>query len=71
LSEKNIITWSDYKREDKELTYGLLSQVSPDGKYAISTVKDRSVFVAVHDLTFSQLFFPVKGILAVYLKKPE
>ena len=49
-----------------ELTFGLLSQVSPDGKYAISTVKDRSVFVALDDLVFSQLFFPIKGILAVY-----
>jgi tetratricopeptide (TPR) repeat protein len=66
LENENIITWSDYKREDKELTFGLLSQVSPDGKYAISTVKDRSVFVAVDNLAFSQLFFPVKGILAVY-----
>ncbi len=66
LEKKNIITWSDYKKEDKELTFGLLSQVSPDGKYAISTVKDRSVFVAVNNLAFSQLFFPAKGILAFY-----
>ena len=66
LTKDNIITWSDYKREDKELTFGLLSQVSPDGKYAVSTVKDRSVFVPVDNLAFSQLFFPVKGILAVY-----
>jgi tetratricopeptide (TPR) repeat protein len=71
LEKKNIITWSDYKREDKELTFGLLSQVSPDGKYAISTVKDRSVFVAVDNLEFSQLFFPVKGILAVYDRDKE
>ena len=32
----------------------------------ISTVKDRSVFVATPDIQFSQLFFPIKGILAVY-----
>ncbi|MGD8782420.1 MAG: tetratricopeptide repeat protein [Ignavibacteria bacterium] len=71
LANENIITWSDYKREDKELTFGLLSQVSPDGKYAVSTVKDRSVFVAVDNLAFSQLFFPVKGILAVYSREDE
>ncbi|MGD0037401.1 MAG: tetratricopeptide repeat protein [Bacteroidota bacterium] len=69
LEKKNIMTWSDYKREDKEATYGLLSQVSPDGKYVVSTVKDRSVFVAVPNLNFSQLFFPVKGILAVYFRE--
>ncbi|MBN1780337.1 tetratricopeptide repeat protein [bacterium] len=71
LDHTNIITWSDYQREDKELTFGLLSQISPDGKYAISTVKDRSVFVAVDNLAFSQLFFPVKGILVVYDRDKE
>jgi len=71
LAKSKIITWSDYKREDGEMTYGLLSQVSPDGKYVVSTVKDRSVFVATPGLMFSQLFFPVKGILAVYSRETE
>ena len=66
LSEDNIITWSDYRRNDNVNTFGLLSQVSPDGRYVISTVKDRSVFVPKPDLYFSQLFFPIKGILAYY-----
>ena len=66
LEKKNILTWSDYQKEKEEPTYGLLSQVSPDGRFVVSTVKDRSVFVAVPNLEFSQLFFPVKGILAVY-----
>jgi tetratricopeptide (TPR) repeat protein len=61
-----IITWSDYKPEDNRGTLGLLSQVSPDGRYVISTVKDRSVFAAVDNLAFSQLFFPIQGILAYY-----
>jgi tetratricopeptide (TPR) repeat protein len=66
LDTSKIITWSDYRRQDGQATYGLLSQVSPDGRYVVSTVKDRSVFVPFPDLMFSQLFFPVKGILAVY-----
>ncbi len=61
-----IITWSDYRRDANEPTFGLLSQISPDGRYVVSTVKDRSVFVAKPDLEFSQLFFPIKGILVVY-----
>jgi len=32
----------------------------------ISTVKDRAVFVATPGIAFSQLFFPIKGILVVY-----
>jgi tetratricopeptide (TPR) repeat protein len=66
MSDEKIITWADYKREDGELTFGLLSRVSPTGRYVISTVKDRSVFVAIPDLMISQLFFPIKGILVVY-----
>ena len=66
LDDDKIITWADYKREDGELTFGLLSRVSPTGRYVVSTVKDRSVFVALPDLLISQLFFPIKGILVVY-----
>lgn len=66
ITFNKIITWMDYKREDKEYTFGLLSQISPDGKYALSTVKDRSIFVRVNDLYYSQLFFPIKGIIGIY-----
>jgi tetratricopeptide (TPR) repeat protein len=66
MNDEKIITWSDYRKDDGELTFGLLSQVSPDGRYVISTVKDRAVFVATPGIEFSQLFFPIKGILVVY-----
>jgi tetratricopeptide (TPR) repeat protein/Tol biopolymer transport system component len=66
LDQGNIITWSDYQRSESEVTFGLLSQVSPDGRFVVSTVKDESVFVPRPGLEFSQLFFPIKGILCVY-----
>ena len=66
LDRERILSWSDYRREDGQLTFGLLSQVSPDGRYVVSTVKDRSIFMAKDNLDFSQLFFPIKGILVVY-----
>jgi Flp pilus assembly protein TadD len=66
LVTSDIITWSDYKRDPDTPTFGLLSQVSPDGRFVVSTVKDRSVFVPRPNLEFSQLFFPIQGILAVY-----
>ncbi len=73
LDDESIITWADFNKEaqsvDKEgekKTFGLLSQVSPDGRYVISTVKDLSVFRPVDNLYFSQLFFPVKGILCIF-----
>jgi len=66
LDKNAVITWSDYRRDDGAGTFGLLSQVSPDGRFVVSTVKDQSVFVARPGLEFSQLFFPVKGILCIY-----
>jgi len=66
LAIDKIITWSDYKRQEGGQTFGLLSQISPNGKYVLSTVKDRSVFVPVDNLEYSQLFFPIRGILVVY-----
>lgn len=66
MDDEKIISWSDYEKDDGEATFGLLSQVSPDGRYVISTVKDRAVFVATPEIAFSQLFFPIKGILVVY-----
>jgi Tol biopolymer transport system component/Flp pilus assembly protein TadD len=71
LGKDTLISWSDYRREDKELTFGLLSQISPDGRYVISTVKDRSVFAPLDDLFYSQRFFPVAGILVVYDRRTK
>ncbi len=71
LDVEDIITWSDYKREDGELTFGLLSSISPEGRYALSTVKDRSIFVRVDSLAYSQLFFPIKGIIGIYDRKKD
>lgn len=72
LRDENIISWGDYKKEDQQRTFGLLSQVSPDGRYVVSMVKDLSVFLAIDDsLAFSQLFFPIQGILVVYDRETE
>ena len=66
LAVSDIIAWDDFRKEDRQQTFGLLSQVSPDGQTVVSTVKDKSVFVPTPGLAFSQLFFPIKGILVVY-----
>jgi tetratricopeptide (TPR) repeat protein len=66
LTSDKIITWGGYRPQDATKTFGLLSHISPDGRYVLSTVKDRSIFVAKNDLNYSQLFFPIKGILVLY-----
>lgn len=64
MGEDEIINWSQFQKN--EFTYGLLSQISPNGRYVVSTLKDCEIFVDRHDLEYSQLFFPFKGILQVY-----
>lgn len=65
-TKEKIISWSDYDRSLKIPTFGLLSSLSPDGQYVLSGVRDRSIFLDQDDLYFSQLFFPVTGILSYY-----
>ncbi len=64
-----IITWSDYDPDDEEITLGTFAQISPDGRHVVCPVKDRPVFTTLPDLSFSQLFFPVKGILAFFRRE--
>lgn len=64
IRKNNIISWSSY--QPGEATYGLLSQISPDGKFIVSTLKDSEVFVDRSNFSYSQLFFPIRGILVMY-----
>lgn len=64
VDHDQIITWSDFQQ--KTPTMGLLSQISPDGRYVISTLRDSEIFVALDDIEYSNFFFPIKGILVVY-----
>jgi tetratricopeptide (TPR) repeat protein len=66
LDPLKIVNWNEFRREDGQVTFGLLCQISPDGRYVAGTVKDRALAVYRPDLMFSQLFFLIKGILAIY-----
>jgi hypothetical protein len=66
----NIENYRSWSRFEKRRTFGLFSKISPDGRYIVTTVKDRVViknfpFTSVENLIYSQLFFPVNGHLAV------
>ncbi|MDQ1265591.1 MAG: hypothetical protein QG635_742, partial [Bacteroidota bacterium] len=61
-----MIHWSNSQKD--EPTYALLASASPNGRYFIATLKDNEFFVVQPDISYSQLFFPIKGILAVYDK---
>lgn len=63
FDKDNYFSWSKLIGKN---TFGLLSRLSRDGRYIMVTIKDRVVFERFEDLAYSQLFFPVNGILAVY-----
>lgn len=64
FTNDKIIAWD--KSQNGAFTYGLLSKMSPDGRYSLSTLNDCEIFIAQNDLEISQLFFPFKGILMAY-----
>ena len=64
----NFMSWS---KTEKRSTFGLFSKISPDGRYIVTTVKDRVVSFnpplnSAESFAYSQLFFPVNGHLAIY-----
>jgi len=63
FDKDNYLSWSKLIGKN---TFGLLTRLSRDGRYIMVTIKDRVVFERFEDLAYSQLFFPVNGILAVY-----
>jgi tetratricopeptide (TPR) repeat protein len=69
FASDSIMSWSKFQMG--KFTYGLLSQISPDGRYVVSTLRDCEIFVDRKDLEYSQLFFPFKGILVVYDRKEK
>ena len=63
MTPEKFISWSDFQ---KKSTMALLSQISPNGKYVLSTLDDNEIFESRDELEYSQLFFPIKGILTTY-----
>jgi tetratricopeptide (TPR) repeat protein len=71
---QDMISWASFSGEvDPQLRLGFMSQVSPDGKYVMTTIKPPGTksanfyYVAnFTDYRFLQVFYPTRGILAWY-----
>ena len=67
IGNQDVITWNAYP--DKPAgshTIGFLSQVSPDGRYAVTTLNEEVYVANFKDYRFLQVFYPTRGILALY-----
>jgi tetratricopeptide (TPR) repeat protein len=70
----NMVSWSKFRGEEGvQLRVGFMSQVSPDGRFVVTTIRppgaNTSQFYYVSnfkDYRFLQVFYPTRGILAWY-----
>ncbi len=67
---KDVFSWNyDFKQKAKDKkTIGFLSRLSPDGNYVVSTVNEEVYIQNFMNNKYIQVFFPTRGILAVYSK---
>ncbi len=71
---QDMISWAKFSDEaNPQLRVGFMSQVSPDGRYVMTTIKPPGTkswqFYYVSNFTdyrFLQVFYPTRGILAWY-----
>ena len=80
ISNDYVLQWSSFSDERSQKRFGFMSQVSPDGKYVITSidaphtrkarVMDRiyNGFYFSH-YGFGQVFYPTRGVLAWYGKE--
>jgi Flp pilus assembly protein TadD len=67
IRNEDIITWNAYPNKPPgSHTIGFLSQVSPDGRYAVTTLNEEVYVANFKDYGFLQVFYPTRGILALY-----
>lgn len=71
IGTAQLMSWNDYRKEDGESTFGLLSALAPGGRYVVSTVKETIFLKFLPDLDCSQLFFPLRGILASWDRETQ
>jgi tetratricopeptide (TPR) repeat protein len=71
LRHTDFLSWNyDFNQKSKgKRTIGFLSRISPDGRHVVTTVNEE-VYVANYlNHKYLHVFFPTKGVLAVYSKK--
>jgi tetratricopeptide (TPR) repeat protein len=74
IRSQDVLSWSSFPTEaGSPVRVGFMSQVSPDGRYVVTTIrppgsKSSSFYYVANfkDYRFLQVFYPTRGILAWY-----
>ncbi len=80
ISNDYVLKWSSFSDEISQKRFGFMSQVSPDGRYVITSIDaPHSHLAHVQDRIyngfyfsnygFGQVFYPTRGVLAWYSKE--
>jgi hypothetical protein len=64
---EDVIEWSSFRQNvPPQSRVGFMSQVSPDGRYVVTTVNRADYVANFKDYRFLQVFYPTRGVLAWY-----
>jgi tetratricopeptide (TPR) repeat protein len=67
IGDEDVMTWSAYPdKPPGHKTTGFMSQISPDGRFIVTTLNESLYVVNFTDYRFLQVFYPTRGILAYY-----
>ncbi len=65
IKSDEVISWNSFKDKTRK-TLGFMSRMSPDGKYAVTTLNEQIYVGNFPNYKFGQVFYPTRGILASY-----
>jgi len=72
FTEDDIMSWNSLKHPEKgQKNFGLFSQVSPNGRYVVSTLNESTFIVNYPNYQFLQSFYPTRGVLAIYDRETD
>ncbi|MBA3974009.1 MAG: hypothetical protein C0504_07300 [Candidatus Solibacter sp.] len=67
IRREDVMTWNSFAgRPAGSRTIGFMSQISPDGRFAVSTLNEEVYTANFRDYRFLQVFYPTRGILGIY-----
>ncbi len=67
IRNEDVFTWNDFAdKPPGSRTIGFMAQVSPDGRYAVTTLNEAVYVANFKDYRFLQVFYPTRGIIGWY-----
>jgi Flp pilus assembly protein TadD len=67
IRNEDVISWKKFRgQRENDKRIGFMSQVSPDGRYVMTTTQVEYYVANFKDFRFLQVFYPTRGILAYY-----